>query len=69
MQVAIQLDHDQINRMVYDDLLMTRDQFLEDMECDRPSIFSRNEIYDKMLIQKHIDALDLILEWYKDPSV
>ncbi len=68
MQVAIQLDCEQISRLVYRDLLETRDQFLEDMECDRPSIFSRNEVADKMLIQKHIDALDVILEWYRDPS-
>lgn len=68
MQVAIQLDCEQISRLVYQDLLETRDQFLEDMECDLPAIFSRNEVHDKMLIQKHIDALDVILEWYRDPS-
>jgi hypothetical protein len=68
MQVAIQLDCEQISRLVYQDLLETRDQFLEDMECDRPSIFSRNEVTDKIIIQKHIEALDLILEWYQDPS-
>jgi hypothetical protein len=27
-----------------------------------------NEVYDKMQIQKHIDAIDVILEWYRDPS-
>ena len=68
MQVAIQLDCEQISRLVYQDLLETRDQFLEDMECDCPAIFSRNEVTDKIIIQKHIDALDVILEWYRDPS-
>lgn len=68
MNVAIQLDCEQISRLVYADLLETRDQFLEDMESERPAIFSCNEVYDKMLIQKHIDALDVILEWYRDPS-
>lgn len=68
MYVSIQLEHDQINRMVYNELLETRNQFLEDIELDNPAIFSCNEIYDKMLIQKHIEALDLILEWYRDPS-
>jgi hypothetical protein len=68
MQVAIQLDCEQISRLVYQDLLETRDQFLEDMECDCPAIFSRNEATDKIIIQKHIEALDLILEWYQDPS-
>ena len=68
MQVSIQLDCEQISRMVYNELLETRDQFLEDMDSERPAIFSRNEVHDKMLIQKHIDALDVILEWYRDPS-
>jgi hypothetical protein len=68
MQVAIQLDCEQISRLVYQDLLETRDQFLDDMECDLPAIFSRNEVTDKIIIQKHIEALDLILEWYQDPS-
>jgi hypothetical protein len=68
MQVAIQLDCEQISRLVYQDLLETRDQFIEDMESDRPSIFSRNEVTDKIVIQKHLDALDIILGWYQDPS-
>ena len=68
VHIGIELDCEQISRIVYADLLETRDQFLEDMECDRPSIFSLNEVYDKMLIQKHINAIDVILEWYRDPS-
>lgn len=68
MDVVIQLDIEQVSRMVYQDLLETRDCFLQDMEADGPAVFSCNEVYDKMQIQKHIDALDLILEWYRDPS-
>lgn len=68
MDVVIQLDIEQVSRMVYQDLLETRDCFLQDMEADGPAVFSSNEVYDKMQIQKHIDALDVILEWYRDPS-
>lgn len=68
MNVSIQLDCEQISRLVYDDLLETRDRFLQDMEADGPAVFSMNEVYDKMQIQKHIDALDVILEWYRDPN-
>lgn len=68
MQVSIDLDLDQISRLVYNELLETRDCFLQDMEADGPAVFSMNEVYDKMQIQKHIDALDVILEWYRDPS-
>lgn len=68
MQVSIQLDCEQISRLVYDDLLETREYFIKEMEADNPCIFSFNEVYDKMLIQKHIDALDVILEWYRNPN-
>jgi hypothetical protein len=68
MQVVIELDCEQLSNMVFAELEQTRDQFIEDMESDRPAIFSMNEIYDKMVIQKHIDAIDLLLEWYRDPS-
>lgn len=67
MNVSIQLDGEQVSHLVYRELLDTRECLLEDMERDSPCIFSMNEVYDKMLIQKHIDALDLIIEWYRDP--
>lgn len=68
MNVSIQLDGEQISRMVYAELVETRAAFIEDMESERPAIFSFNEVYDKILIQKHIDALDVIIEWYKHPN-
>jgi hypothetical protein len=67
MNVAIQLDCEQVSRLIYDDLLQTREQFLEDLEKACPSVFSMNDVYDKALIVKHIEALDLLLEWYRDP--
>ena len=68
MKVAVELDGDQIAKLVYDDLLFTRQCFIDDMETDGSAVFSMNEVYDKMLIQKHIDALDVILEWYRNPN-
>ena len=69
MSVSIQLDCEQISRLVYDDLMETRECFLEDLENDNPMVFSTNPTYDKSLIMKHIEALDLLLEWYHDPSL
>lgn len=68
MRVSIDLDCEAVSRLVYNELVEAREAFLENMEEDRPSIFSMNELYDKMIIQKHIDALELIIEWYRDPS-
>ncbi len=68
MQVAIDLDIEQVSRMVYAELLETRECFLEDLENGSVSVFSHYDAYDKALILEHIRALDLILEWYRDPS-
>lgn len=67
MKVAVELESDQISRLVYDNLELTLQCFLEDLESESPNIFSCSPLYDKMLIQAHIDALELILEWYRDP--
>lgn len=68
MNISIELDGEQISNIVFADLQETREQFLEDLEGGHIGIFSCNEAYDKALIIKHIEALDLILEWYRDPS-
>ncbi len=67
MQVVIDMDSEQISNLVFNELKETLFQFEEDMEKDKPGIFSMNEIYDKMQIQQHIDAILLLLEWYRVP--
>jgi hypothetical protein len=65
--MLIEINHDQISSMVFHELQMTLDQFREDMEIDNPQVFSLNEVADKLQIQKHIEALELILDWYREP--
>lgn len=67
VQVVIDMDSEQISNLVFNELKETLFQFEEDMEKDKPGIFSMNEIYDKMQIQQHIDAILLLLEWYRVP--
>lgn len=66
MQININIHSEEVSRIVHKDLLYTRSVFLEDMEKDNP-IFSMNETEDKILILEHIRALDLILDWYRQP--
>ena len=65
MQVQIQLDQEQVCNMVYEDLLLTRHLFMEDLEADCPGVFSCNPAYDKAQIIKHIEALDIVLSYYQ----
>lgn len=67
MRISIELDGEQVSQMVFEDLLLTRECFLEDLESDRPGVFTCNPAYDKAMIIKHIEALDLILDWYRAP--
>ena len=67
MQVSIEIDCEQISDLVFNELQDTLSYFEEDMEKDNPAVFSNNEIYDKILIQNHIDAIKLLLEWYRVP--
>ena len=67
MTVLIQLEHEQIDHLVFSDLQDTRDCFMRDLENDCPSVFDMNPVYDKSIILKHIEALDLILDWYRQP--
>ena len=65
--MLIEVCHEQVDRLVFAELAQTRKYLLEDMERRSPNLFSCNEVYDKMQIQKHIDALDILLEWYREP--
>lgn len=68
MQIVVDLDIEQISKMVYAELLEQREMFLEDLENESPCVFDCNPVYDKALILEHIKALDVLLEWYRDPS-
>ena len=68
MNVSIQLDCDQITNLVFADLKETRQYFMEELDSANTCIFSHNDAYDKAQILKHIEAIDVILEWYRDPS-
>ena len=63
--MMIQIDLDQVSEIVYRDLVSTRESFRDDLLDTNTCIFSTTDLYDKILLQKHIEALDLLIEWYK----
>lgn len=67
MKIGIELDPEVVSNIVYEDLMLTRECFMEDLEADRPGVFSCNPAYDKAQIIKHIEALDIVLSWYQPP--
>lgn len=65
MNVNIKLDDDQLVALVKHDLEQSLGCFLDAMEQSHPNIFSTNEVADKIMIMKHIEALQTVLDWYK----
>ena len=63
--MMIQIDLDQVSEIVYRDLVSARESFRDDLLDINACIFSTTDLYDKILLQKHIEALDLLIEWYK----
>lgn len=65
--MQIDIDFEQVGRLVYADLEDTRNSFMNDLEKDYTGVFDINPVYDKAIILEHIRALDLILDWYREP--
>ena len=64
MEFRVQIDYEDVVKILVDELTQQREEFMEDLERDSTSIFSTNDVYDKALILKHIEAIDILLSWY-----
>ena len=63
--MEIKLESEQIALITENELRSLRAYFLELLDEETPNVFSRNPSYDKLLIEKHIDAATLLLSWYE----
>jgi len=69
MAYTISIDFEQANRIVMAELKDTRQSFITDLASEDSNIFFWQEPEkDKAEIQRHIDALDLLIEWYHIPG-
>ena len=65
---TIDLEYEAVDNIVYNALNETQDNFKKSLGA-RDNIFVVNDQEaDDIEIQKHIDALDLILDWYRVPG-
>jgi hypothetical protein len=73
MKFSIDLDYDQVGWIIWNQLVYTRDMFQKDLEEINSGV-SRNIFCfgdnkkDLAEIKKHIDALDILIEWYRIPE-
>ena len=63
---TVEIEHDMADKITFENLAECRDRFLEDLGANN-SVFAWDDSeQDDAMIQRHIDALELILKWYGD---
>ena len=67
---TIDLDYDMVDKIVYKQLLDTQQNFMKDLADyeageERNIFFWEDKESDIAEIQRYIEALDLLIDWYK----
>lgn len=65
---TIELDYEIVDDIVYNALKETRDVLAADLGAHNNVFVWGDPKADDVEIQKHIDALDLLLDWYLVPG-
>jgi len=65
---TVELDIEQIDRIVADDLIRCRQTFVNDLSAGNNIFVWGDSASDDIEIQKHIDAFDVVLSWYCTPE-
>lgn len=71
--VMVELDYETVDKIIFKQLKESRDSFAEDLASIKNNVprnifFWGKDDEDAAEIQKHIDALDVLLEWYRIPE-
>ena len=65
---TIEIDYDMSDKITFDNLKDCRQRFLDDLGQNN-GVFSWDDPEDDDAeIQRHIDALDVVLKWYGTPE-
>ena len=64
----IELSYEQTDMIVWKTLEETRDSFARDLGAHNHVFVYGDPVADDAEIQKYIDALDLLIDWYRTPE-
>ena len=67
-KITVELDIEQFDTMVVNELIRTRGAFLNDIGANAHIFVWGDQEADDAQIQKHIDAIELLLKWYATPE-
>ena len=68
MSYKIEISEDMIDTIVVEQLAATRQQFLNDLGANSNVFVWNDPEEDDKEIQKHIDAIDMVINWYATES-
>jgi hypothetical protein len=67
-KISVELDIDQFDKLVVEELIRTRAQFLNDLGANANIFVWGDQEADDAEIQKHIDSLDDLIRWFGTPE-
>lgn len=63
-KISVELDVDQFDKLVVEELIRTREAFLNDLGANNHVFVYGDQEADDIEIQKHIDSLDDLIKWF-----
>jgi hypothetical protein len=67
-KISVELDIDQFDKLVVEELIRTRAQFINDLGANNHVFVYGDSEADDVEIQKHIDSLDDLIKWFGTPE-
>ena len=67
-KVEVTLTNDQFDTMVVEELIRSRDAFLNDLGANNHVFVYGDQEADDIEIQKHIESLDTLIKWFATPE-
>jgi hypothetical protein len=64
--VRIELNYEPVIDIVSTELRYLHNYFVKELENKTQAVFARNEAYDRLMIEKHIEAATVLLSWYEE---
>lgn len=67
-KISVELDNEQFDKLVVEELIRTRQTFLNDLGANNHVFVYGDQEADDVEIQKHIDSLDDLIKWFGTPE-
>jgi len=67
-KISVELDVDQFDKLVVEELIRTRQTFLNDLGANNHVFVWGDQEADDTEIQKHIDSVDQLIKWFGTPE-